>query len=42
MILLDHKINVVLLKKKLGSNVDSEGDAPTVMTARRISEVGSV
>ena len=35
------KINVVLLKKKMGLNVNLEGEAPTVMTARRISEVES-
>ena len=35
------KINVVLLKKKWGLNVNSEREAPTVMTARRISEVES-
>ena len=33
------KINVILLRKKIGSNVNSEEEAPTVMTARRISEV---
>ena len=35
-----HKINVVLLKKKLGSNVDSVGDADNVITARRIQRWG--
>ena len=40
-IIFYHKINVVLLKKKLGSNVDSEEDVPTVMTATRISVVES-
>ena len=35
------KINVVLLKKKMGLNVNLEGEAPTVMTARRIPEVES-
>ena len=35
-IIFYHKINVVLLKKKLGSNVDSVGDADNVITARRI------
>ena len=33
------KINVVLLKKEMGANVDLKGEAPTVGTVRRISEV---
>ena len=39
-IIFYHKINVVLLKKKLGSNVDSVGDAGNVITARRIQRWG--
>ena len=33
------KINVVLLKKEMGANVDLKGEAPTVRTVRRISVV---
>ena len=33
------EIDVVLLKKEMEANVNSKGEAPTVRTVRRISEV---